>query len=191
MAAFLASAVMIAVLHVLRTDLDPVRRRLSEYAVGRFGWVMTAAFVVFGIGLCALARAVRSADATTPSMRVLRALLGVSGVGMIVSGIFETQIGPDSVAWREVVHSQASALAFMALIVAALLTATVARNAMVWGASRGAADAITALAAVSAVISPLTHDGPWAGLVQRLSYAAALCWLLLAARATARHRYRS
>ena len=190
-AAFLASAVMITVLHVLRADLDPVRRRLSEYAVGQHGWVMTATFVVFGVGLCALARAVRSAGATAPSMRVLHALLAVAGVGMILSGIFETQIGPGSVAWREVIHSQASASAFMALIAAALLSATVARDAMAWGASRAAADAVTALATVSAVISPLTHDGPWAGLVQRLSYAAVLCWLLLAARATARETARA
>jgi hypothetical protein len=190
-AAFLASAVMIAVLHVLRSDLDPVRRRLSEYAVGQFGWLMTAAFVVFGVGLCALGRGVRATGATAPSMRVLHALLAVAGVGMILSGIFETQIGPGSVAWREVIHSQASASAFMALIAAALLSATVARDAMAWGASRAAADAVTALATVSAVISPLTHDGPWAGLVQRLSYAAVLCWLLLAARATARETARA
>jgi hypothetical protein len=32
------------VLHVVRTDLDPVRQVMSEYANGRFGWFMTAAF---------------------------------------------------------------------------------------------------------------------------------------------------
>ena len=186
--AFLASAGMVAVLHALRSDLDPVRRRLSEYAVGQSGWLMTAAFVVFGLGLCALSRGVRSAGAMAPSMRLLEALLGIAGVGMIVSGAFETQVGPSAVEWQEVVHSQASALAFMALIAAALLSATAARDVLAWGAARGPADVITALATVSAAISPVTHDGPWAGLVQRLSYAAVLCWLLLAAGATARAR---
>jgi hypothetical protein len=121
-------------------------------------------------------------------MRLLEALLGIAGVGMIVSGAFETQVGPSAVEWQEVVHSQASALAFMALIAAALLSATAARDVLAWGAARGPADVITALATVSAAISPVTHDGPWAGLVQRLSYAAVLCWLLLAAGATARAR---
>lgn len=185
-AAFLVSAAMVAVLHVLRSDLDPVRRRLSEYAIGTFGAAMTAAFVLFGLGLYALSRAVRSVDTVTPTMRVLRVLLLVAGIGMIVSGVVETQVGPGAVAWREIVHSQASALAFVALIAAALLTATLARSTVAWDGSRRAADVITGLATGSALISPLAHDGPWAGLVQRLSYVAVLCWLLLTAAATAR-----
>jgi hypothetical protein len=184
-AALLTSLTAIVVLHVLRPDLDPVRRRLSEYAVGRFGGLMTATFVLFGLGLYALSRGVRSVDATMPAMRVLRALLSTAALGMIVSGIFETQVVTPP-GWREIIHSRASALAFVALITAALWTATVTRRAMAWGAARRVADAITALATLSALIGPLTHDGPWAGMVQRLSYLAVLCWLLLAARAIAR-----
>jgi hypothetical protein len=186
--AFVASTTAVVLLHVLRPDLDPVRRRLSEYAVGRFGGLMTAAFVLFGCGLCALSRAVRPADATTPTLQALQVLLGIAGVGMILSGIFETQIGSPVTAWREIVHSQASALAFVALVAAAVLTATAARGAMAWGPWRVAADAITVVATLSAAISPITHDGPWAGLVQRVSYLAVLCWLLVVTAATARTR---
>ena len=42
-------------LHVVRTDLDPVRQVMSEYANGRFGWFMTAAFYAMGLACVALA----------------------------------------------------------------------------------------------------------------------------------------
>jgi di/tricarboxylate transporter len=45
-------------LHIVRTDLDPVRQVMSEYANGRFGWFMTAAF--YAMGLACLALAVRT-----------------------------------------------------------------------------------------------------------------------------------
>ncbi|HSK96887.1 MAG TPA: DUF998 domain-containing protein [Euzebyales bacterium] len=184
-AAFLASTSAVVALHVVRADLDPVRRRLSEYAIGPVGGLMTAAFVLLGLGLYALSRAVRSVDATTPGMRVFRALLGVAAIGMTVSAVFETRpVTPPG--WREILHSRASALAFVALIAAALWTATVARDALAWGTSRSAADVVTAVATLGAVIGPLAHDGPWAGMVQRLSYVAVLGWLLLTAAATAR-----
>ena len=37
-------AVIIVVLHFLRPDLNPIRRPTSEYAVGRYGFLMTSAF---------------------------------------------------------------------------------------------------------------------------------------------------
>jgi hypothetical protein len=40
-------------LHVVRTDLDPVRQVMSEYANGRFGWFMTAAFYAMGLACVA------------------------------------------------------------------------------------------------------------------------------------------
>ena len=67
-----------------------------------------------------------------------------------------------------------------------MLGATGARDTLAWGRSRRAADTLTALAVVCAALSPVTHDGPWNGLVQRLSYAALAGWLLLLARAVAR-----
>ena len=42
-------------LHVVRTDLDPVRQVMSEYANGRFGYLMTAAFYAIGLSSVVLA----------------------------------------------------------------------------------------------------------------------------------------
>jgi hypothetical protein len=37
-------------LHVLEPEYDPTWRFLSEYALGRFGWLMTAAFLAIAAG---------------------------------------------------------------------------------------------------------------------------------------------
>ncbi|MEV5068742.1 DUF998 domain-containing protein [Microbacterium sp. LMI12-1-1.1] len=40
---------LIAVLHVLEPEYDPSWRMISEYSVGRYGWVMRLAFVTMAI----------------------------------------------------------------------------------------------------------------------------------------------
>ncbi len=56
-------------LHVVRTDLDPVRQVMSEYANGRFGWFMTAAFYAMGLACIALAVRLGRADRCAPGCR--------------------------------------------------------------------------------------------------------------------------
>src|SRR5262245_50746108 len=53
-AAVLAIAALVA-LHVLRPDVPPTSTMISQYALGRFGWVMAlcfASFSVAGASLC-------------------------------------------------------------------------------------------------------------------------------------------
>jgi hypothetical protein len=45
-------------LHLLRPDFDPVTHRLSEYAIGPYGYLMTAAFLFACLGLLALGHTV-------------------------------------------------------------------------------------------------------------------------------------
>jgi hypothetical protein len=44
---------LIAILHVLEPEYDPSWRMISEYSLGRHGWVMRLAFVTMAIGLSA------------------------------------------------------------------------------------------------------------------------------------------
>ena len=47
------TAWLIAILHVLEPEYDPSWRMISEYSLGRYGWVMRLAFVTMAIGLAA------------------------------------------------------------------------------------------------------------------------------------------
>ncbi|SFS14533.1 Protein of unknown function [Microbacterium sp. cf046] len=44
---------LIAILHRLEPEYDPSWRMISEYSLGRYGWVMRLAFVTMTIGLAA------------------------------------------------------------------------------------------------------------------------------------------
>ena len=85
----LIGVVAVVALHVLRPELAPISHRLSEYAIGRYGGVMTAAFVCVGASPLTLAGAIIGADRRLCS-RVVAVAVGLAGVGMVVSGVFRT-----------------------------------------------------------------------------------------------------
>jgi Protein of unknown function (DUF998) len=85
----LGFALLLALLHVLRPDLDPSWRFISEYAVGSFGYLMIIAFLSFSAGYVGLFLAIRS-QVPTNWGKVGLALLGVSAVGMAMAGVFVT-----------------------------------------------------------------------------------------------------
>jgi len=55
-AAFLVS---IVVLHVVEPEFSPRWRAVSEYSLGRYGWLMNLAFLAMGVGSIALGVALR------------------------------------------------------------------------------------------------------------------------------------
>jgi hypothetical protein len=48
-------AAALVVMHVIRPDYTVFYHMISDYAVGRFGWIMTTAFVSVGLGCLTLA----------------------------------------------------------------------------------------------------------------------------------------
>jgi hypothetical protein len=53
--AAVATILLLASLHVLSPEFDPSWRMVSEYAFGRYGWVLSLMFVCWGISAWALA----------------------------------------------------------------------------------------------------------------------------------------
>ncbi|MGH2734616.1 MAG: DUF998 domain-containing protein [Actinomycetota bacterium] len=176
-AGLLLSATCVAILHFLRTDLEPGAHRLSEYANGPYGWMMAVAFVALGCGLVALAVALwaERGQGSIYSWTVPGAALA-AGVGAIVSGAFRTGISHAS----EVVHSRASALATVALVALALLYSLPAARRP--GAVHTLGTGLALIASGLAAISPLLHETRWTGLSQRLLWIALLAWLLWVTR---------
>ena len=56
MSVFLA---LIALLHAIKPEFEPSWRFLSEYSIGRHGWVMMTAFFLWGISCFTLSVALR------------------------------------------------------------------------------------------------------------------------------------
>ncbi len=166
-------------LHVVRSDLSPISDRLSQYANGPYGPIMTASFVTLGAGAVALGLGLAFTGMTTGWSRVVPLATIVAGCGLIVSGLFPTDPAgaPTS---TETIHSLASGSASMALITAAVAWALVA------GAHRpprsiGPATVLAGAAVGFGAISPFLHGSKWTGLSQRLLWLTLTVWLLLTA----------
>lgn len=65
-------------LHLLEPEFDPTWRFISEYTLGRFGWLMTFAFL-------ALAASLASAGAVVFSQ--IRTVTGYIGIGVLALGV--------------------------------------------------------------------------------------------------------
>jgi hypothetical membrane protein len=168
-------------LHVVRTDLDPVRQVMSEYANGRFGWFMTAAFYAMGLACIALAvRLGRGIERRRLSAAV-RVLLGLGGLGLILAGVFEVERPAVPDTFEEIIHSDATLAAFTLIITAMLLFAVVCRRDPRWSDFSVLATVLAIIAAVAGAFSPFAGQTTWSGLAQRLLGLTVVAWLLLCA----------
>lgn len=157
---------LVGFLH-LASDLDPIERRLSEYATVRYGFVMTVAFLLVGLGIGSLGWAIaRSGDV------VAGVALVVAGVAMAVSGIFQTDPGAETSA--EAIHSTASGLATVLIVGASSWWSFRDRRA-------GRLSKVLAGAGVVLVIASFfLHESSISGLSQRLLWATLLAWAVAA-----------
>jgi hypothetical protein len=169
------------VLHIVRTDLDPLRQVMSEYANGRLGWFMTAAFDAMGLACVALAVRLGRAIVRRRLSVALRVLLGLGGFGLILAGVFEVErpAVPDTI--DEIIHSDATLTAFTLIITAMLLFAVVCRWDPRWSDFRVIAAVLASVAAVAGAFSPFAGQTTWSGLAQRLLGLTVVTWLLLCA----------
>ena len=176
-ALLVAAPTCVVALHVLSPDLEPRSRRLSEYANGPYGYLMTLAFLTLGAGLMALAVALHDRRRRVWLPWPVPPGFAIAGIGMVVSGLFPTDPGSAN-SMRETIHSQASGLASVALIVSAVLWLLGGRRRTPrrWQPSPTAAWFAVAATAL-AVASPLLHRTTWTGLSQRALWAALFGWL--------------
>ena len=80
---------LLAALQFIKPEVDPSWRMVSEYEIGRYGWVMVLAFLSLALSCVALFVAIRSQTRTT-SGKIGLALLLVSAAGMTLAAIFTT-----------------------------------------------------------------------------------------------------
>jgi Protein of unknown function (DUF998) len=79
--------VLLALLHFLKPEFDPSWRMISEYEIGRFGWLMTLAFLSVALSSVSLFVAIRS-QVHTRAGKIGLVILLISALGMTMGGIF-------------------------------------------------------------------------------------------------------
>jgi hypothetical protein len=178
--ALLLSLASVAILHLVRSDLPPAAHRLSEYANGPYGWMMTMAFLALGCGLMGLGVILWAGRRGGVAWAVL-ATASLAAAGTILSGAFRTA-GSDT---SEAVHSRASAVAVIAVVALTLLYSIPIGRHRPGSRADPVGAGLALLAAALALVSPVLHQTTWTGLSQRLLWITVTTWLLRAAwRAT-------
>ena len=108
-----ATALLLLVsLHLLSPELDPSFRMVSEYALGRDGWVLSLMFLAWGISAWALAIALWS-QVKTRAGKVGLWFLVIAGLGEALASVFDIT--------HDVGHSIAGVLGIGGFPIAAVL----------------------------------------------------------------------
>lgn len=189
---------LLGVLHVVKSELDPSWHFISEYAIGRHGWLMVIAFASLGLGCAALFAAIRS-QATTKGGRVGLAFLLVAAVGLVIAAAFTSDpviAVEDEVTTHGTVHGVGTVLGTLGIPIAAVLIARGLRRNPRWTDARRPLVAATALALVGFLVFELSFAtmvpgeelGPdvaigWPNRILIVSYAI---WLLVMGALAAR-----
>ena len=118
-----AFLVILVLLHFLEPEFDPSWRMISEYEIGRYGWLMTIAFFCWGLGALDL-QMVLSHSLQTLWGKVGRWWLVVIAVAMMLAGVFRTNaITDNTVSLDNTIHTLCGAIVIMTFPVAASLIA--------------------------------------------------------------------
>lgn len=192
--------VLLAALHLIKPELDPSWRMVSEYGIGRHGWVMRLAFLSLAVSCAALFAAVRSQVRTTGG-KIGLALLLVRAAGMTVAAVFTTDpiaASQGELTTRGNLHGLGALLGIPGFPVAATLVGRSLARDRAWSPARRSLLWTAALTWISllvfvlsvAILLPRGNGafGPevWIGWPNRLLVLAYSGWLTTVAWRAAR-----
>jgi len=170
--------ILVVLLHFLRTELSPLIRAISEYATGRYGFLLTTAIISLSAGLASMTVAVfRSQNQSVLTQGEL-VMLSVSSFSMLLSGIFP--IEQTIMTAISTVHIIASFL-FSLLIMTIMLKSSIRlqRNGMLYGKNK----LLLWIAISSPILFILWLGGllplGLSGLGQRIYTLSWVSWLML------------
>ena len=187
--------VLLALLHFVKPELDPSWRMISEYEIGRLGWVMQLAFVSLAVSCLALFVAVFS-QVKTASGRIGFVFLLLGAAGLLIAALAVSDPITAPVA-EQTEHGKWHAIgALLGIpsfpIAAVLISYSLGRNeawmgarpALVWAAHFTWISVVLMMAFI-AVLLP-QHGGMFGpaviiGWPNRLVVAAQSAWLMVVA----------
>jgi hypothetical protein len=176
-------AAIIAALHVLRPDHNPIQRPTSEYAVGPHGWLMASAFFSMSVASFALVLGLSRGVPPPVRSRLGLGLLGLWGAGVLIAMTFP--IDPDGApqTLSGTIHRVNGPLAFLSLTAGILLVSRRFRHDDTWRPLHRPGLLLSLVMLAMFVATPLSLAAGLgvAGLAQRISLAAAVTWFLLTA----------
>ena len=124
--------VLLAALHFLSSEFNPIERPTSEYAVGAFGYLMTSAWVALSLATWALVIGLRRDLSRSAQSRLGLGLLGVWGLGLLVAAAFPIDLDGAPPTLAGTIHAINGSLIFLSLIVGMNLVSRQFKHDMRW-----------------------------------------------------------
>jgi hypothetical protein len=200
-----AVALIIVALHAIKPELEPSWRFISEYAIGRHGWIMKLAFLIWAASCAALALALRQ-EVRTFLGRTGVAVLLIVAAALVVAGLFAQDpvtAKPDELSTSGTLHGIASMIGIPGIPVAAMLiSSSLWRTNPAWAPHRltimwpAHATWISLVLMAVYLMWAVPRAGGfnievWAGWMNRLVVATYLAWqLVVACRLIANYKMR-
>jgi hypothetical protein len=190
---------LLAALHILKPELDPSWRFISEYAIGEYGWMMVLAFFFLALSYVMLFIALRSQIQSIIG-KVGLGLLLVSAAGLTIAGIFTTDpitTSREAMTTEGNLHSLGGTLGFAMPFASAFISWglsrlrdwTPARRKLFWSAGLALIGFFVSFLWLGAMLSQSGgHFGPgvlvgWPTRFEMLGYCV---WLMVVARQAGR-----
>ena len=123
-------------LHFLKPELDPSWRMISEYEIGRYGWLMRLAFFCWGSSVLSLLVALRG-SLRTMGGRVGYVWLVLIGIALFGAGIFATNAITDTTpSTANSLHTLCGAFVILTFPIASSLVVGSLRRNEEWNTTR-------------------------------------------------------
>ena len=172
---------IIAAMHFVRPDVNPVLEPMSNYAVGPYGFLLTAADM--GLGLAALALTLGLYLSIAPPGRssVGLFLLGLYGVSQLLAGIFPIDVGGETTTVGAI-HNIVGNISFFGFPIAVILLSLGMDRDERWRSFRRPALAFSMVIVLTVILTIVGFNlGMGFGVTQRIANVAALVWMLAVA----------
>lgn len=129
--------VLLTALLVLKPEIDPAWRFISEYAIGRHGWLMSIAFL--SLAACCVATVIALWSQLRVGGRIGAGFLLIGALGLTLAGLFTTDpitTPLDAQSTSSQMHGLGAILGDGVAIGATIITLSLLRN-KAWRAARG------------------------------------------------------
>jgi hypothetical membrane protein len=166
---------IVCLLHFLRPDKNRLTCFVSEYAVGNYGWLMTIGFYTLALAAAMLLIGLLQDCKVSATGCVT---LGIFSAGILLAGIFPTDLPGNPPTTRGLIHGFAALIALLNLGISMIAWGIVFKKNANWKSFSKPSIFYGVLSLVLLIIfvgSPISFRG----LTQRILLAWDISWLLL------------